>query len=360
MSARVDPDPTPRRPEVSVPTAERTVLTDDYQRMLFYVEGMWVSQCMRSVAALSIADHLQNGPQTADRIAEAASADPDAVFRLMRACVALDVLTFDPSTGCFAGTGLLDTLRKDAPQSLWAMAQVQPAPGHWKLWAEAPEAVRTGRTQADLVHGMSIFEYFGAQPEEARIFSRAMADLTGPIAPEAAAVIDTSQVRRVIDLGGADGTFCYDVLHHSPGADGVVHDLPHVVDHALAERDRRGLTDRVTVEAGDFFDSVPVGDLYLLKFVMHDWTDADCVRILANCRKAMNPGGRVCIVDMVVGTTDAPGIAATMMDVNMLVVTGGRERDLAQFDGVLEAAGLQRVRTTPISSPYSAIEAVAV
>jgi hypothetical protein len=133
--------------------AEYTVLTSDYQRMVFYVEGMWVSQCMRTVAALSIAEHLRSGPRTSDEIAKAESADPDAVFRLMRACVALDVLTFDPATGRFAGTGLLDTLRKDAPQSLWAIAQVQPAPGHWKLWAEAPETIRTGRSQADVVHG---------------------------------------------------------------------------------------------------------------------------------------------------------------------------------------------------------------
>ena len=338
---------------------EYSVLTDDYQRMLFYIEGMWVSQCMRTVAELSIAEHVQDGPRTAVEIAKAESADPDAVFRLMRVCVALGVLTFDPSTGSFAGTRLLDTLRKDAPQSLRAIAQVQPAPGHWKLWAEAPEAVRTGNCQAAEVHGMSMFEYLGTQPEEARIFSRAMADLTGPIAPEAAEVIDTFGVGRVVDVGGADGTFCYDVLERNPAVEGVVFELPHVVEHALAERDRRGLTDRATAEAGDFFEAVPAGDLYLLKFVMHDWTDEQCVRILANCRAAMNTGATVCIVEMVVGTTDAPGAAATLMDMNMLVVTGGKERDLAQFDALLAAAGLRRVRSTPITAPYVVIEAVA-
>lgn len=340
--------------------SDHTVLSDDYQRMLFYVEGMWVSQCMRTIAALSIAEHLQSGPRTAEEVAKAESVDPDALFRLMRLCVALDVLTFDPATSRFGGTRLLETLRKDAPQSLWAMAQIQPEQGHWKLWAEAPEAVRTGSCQAGEVHGMSLFEYLGTQPEEAQIFSRAMTDLTGPIAPEAAAVLDISGVRTVVDVGGADGTFCYDVLDRDPAIVGVVYDLPHVVGHALAERDRRALTDRASVEAGDFFEAVPTGDLYLLKFVMHDWTDDSCVRILANCRKAMNVGGRVCIVDMVVGTTDDPGLPATLMDMNMLVVTGGKERNLAQFDDLLEGAGLRRVRATSISSPYQVIEAVAV
>jgi hypothetical protein len=277
----------------------------------------------------------------------------------MRLCVALDVLTYDPATGRFAGTGLLDTLRKDAPQSLWAMAQIQSAPGHWKLWAEAPEAVRSGRCPAHDVHGMSLFDYLGTQPEEAQIFSRAMTDLTGPIAPEAAAVLDTSGIHTVVDVGGADGTFCYDVLARGPELEGVIFDMPHVVDHALAERDRRGMTQRVTAEAGDFFEAVPAGDLYLLKFVLHDWTDESCVRILANCRKAMNAGGRVCIVEMVVGATDAPNLSATLMDMNMLVVTSGKERDLDQFDALLVAAGLRRMRTTSISSPYSVIEAVA-
>ncbi|PSL00862.1 methyltransferase family protein [Murinocardiopsis flavida] len=343
-------------------TAMEEIHSADYQRMMSYSQGMWISQVVRTVADLSVPEHLREGPRTAGEIAEAASADPHAVFRLMRACVALELVSYDAETDRFAATRLLGALRRSADGTLANWARVQAAPGHWQSWGAATEAVRAGSSRTAEVLGSPLFDYFSGNGAEGALFSAAMTDLTAAIGTEAAAVIDTAGVGVAVDVGGANGAFVHELMRRDPGVAGVVLDLPATVAGAQEEAERGGLQDRVTVTGGDFFESVPSADLYLLKFILHDWDDESGVRILRNCRSAMNPGGRICVVEMVVGETGAPGLDAALMDMNMLMVTQGRERDHAEFDTLLERAGLRRVKDTPIPSPtypYSVIEAVA-
>lgn len=334
----------------------------DYQRMMSFTQGMWISQIVRTVAELSVPERLQEGPRSAREIAEAASAEPQAVFRLLRACVALELVSYDSETDRFAATSLLDTLHGSTRGTLANWAMVQTAPGHWKSWGAATEAVRVGSSRTAEVLGSPLFDYFTGTNGEGELFSAAMTDLTAAIGTEAAAVIDTAGVAVAVDVGGANGTFVHEIMMRDPRVSGVVLDLPATAAGALAEAERSGLQHRVTVTGGDFFESVPPADLYLLKFILHDWDDERCVQILQNCRKAMNPGGRICVVEMVVGETEAPGLDAALLDMNMLMVTQGRERDRAEFDTLLESSGLRRAKDTPIPSPtypYSVIEAVA-
>ena len=128
--------------------------------------------------------------------------------------------------------------------------------------------------------------------------------------------------------------------------------------HAAAEIARKGLGQRTTAVAGDFFESVPQADLYLLKFILHDWDDERAITILRRCREAMTPGGRVAIVEMVVGELSEPGLGA-LIDMNMLAASPGQERSLDEYDALLTAAGLRRTAVRPASSSQSVIEAVA-
>ena len=126
----------------------------------------------------------------------------------------------------------------------------------------------------------------------------------------------------------------------------------------MAETGRRGLADRTDVVAGDSFESVPSGDLYLLKFILHDWDDERAIAILERCREAMAPGGRIAVIEILVGEVDDPGPGA-LMDMNMLAIVPGQERSLEAYDALLGAAGLRRTAVSPTSSPQSVIEAVA-
>jgi hypothetical protein len=320
------------------------------------IMAAWGSQAVRALATLSVAEHLDAGPLTAGQVAQRESSDPAMTYRLLRAGVALGLLTYDPANGTFAGTGLLPALHKDSPATLKHYAQAAIGPAFWQPALLLPEAVRQGAGQAAAALGSDVFTYFGGHPEEASLFGAAMTDLSGPVIEQAAGLIDVRAGQVVVDVGGAEGAFACALVEQHPGARGIVLDRPHAMPGVRAETERHGLGDRVRGVAGDFFESVPAGDVYLLKFILHDWDDDSCVRILSAVRRAMNPGARVCIVEMAM-TAAAPAPGAALMDMAMLFATTGQERELAEFQTLLTAAGLRQSRVTDLRPPYHLIEA---
>ena len=330
----------------------------DYERMMSMVTGYWVTQIVRAAAVLNLADHIGAGRSTAAEIAQAESADPDAMRRLLRSCASLGLVTTADGEH-YAGTSLLETLRGDSPSSLRGFAVSQAAPGHWLSWGKFPEAVRSGAPQTNNAYGSNIFEYF-AQPQngdEARAFTESMRNLSKPNGEEVARVLDTEGVTLALDVGGAGGDLLHSVMLANPKLEGAVLDLPHVLPAAVAAASEKGLQDRFSVVAGDFFKEVPPADLYLLRYILHDWSNEECVQILKNCRASLTEGGRVAVVDHLIGKIGEPGIAP-LMDMNMLVMLTGREREISEFDALFAAAGLRRLRVTPVGN-MSLIEAVA-
>jgi hypothetical protein len=332
--------------------------TDIHEQMADLVFSYWVSQIVRAAADLSLADHLAAGPLSADEVAQREHSAPDTTFRLMRACVAIGLLTSD-ADGSFHSTALLDTIRTDAPGSLRGLAMGVTNAAHWLAWNEFVTSVRTGESQGFNVLGMHLFDYFEQHPEQAREFSAGLTSSMSLWTLDVAKLIDTTNVRCAIDVGGADGALLTRLQEANPDLHGVVFDRPDVTESALAEIALTGFTERTQVLGGNFFESVPRGDLYLLKFVLHDWDDDSCVTILRCCREAMEPAARIAIVEMIVGEHTTPGVSA-LMDMNMLAVVGGRERSLAEYDALLSRAGLRRIAIRSSGSPQSVIEAVAV
>lgn len=333
------------------------VTAGDRDQMMTMITGYWVTQIVCAAATFNLADHLATGTDTPEAIADAESIDPDATRRLLRACAALGLVTSTDGVH-FAGTSLLNTLLDGDSASLRGFAVALSAPGHWLPWGRFLDAVRGGARQINAAHGTeTIFDYYATQPEEAAAFTAAMSNLTAPEAVEIATVIDTEGVHQALDIGGADGEVIRAMMRANPVLRGGVFDLPHVVPDAREAARRDGLQHRFTAIGGDFFESVPTADLYVLKYVLHDWDDDSCLRILKNCRASLQQGGRIVIVDHLVGELVEPGLAP-IMDMNMLVVTGGRERDIAEFDALLTSAGFRRTRVAP-SGQFAVIEAVA-
>ncbi|GAB3240925.1 acetylserotonin O-methyltransferase [Mycolicibacterium hippocampi] len=331
----------------------------DYERMMGMLTGFWVSQIVRAAAVFNLADHLAAGADTPDAIAEFESIDLDATRRLMRTCASLGLVTSTDGIH-FSATSLLATLRKDDPNSLRGMILATGAPGHWLTWGRFPDAVRSGGQQVMAAHGTfeTIFDYYAAHLDEAGLFTEAMSNLTAVAAIEIAKVIDTSEVDCALDVGGASGEVIRAMMRANPVLHGGVFDLPHVVPDAAEAARSDGLLDRFTAFGGDFFESVPSADLYVLKYILHDWDDESCIRILKNCRASLEEGGRIVVIDYLVGELGAPG-PAPLMDLNMLVMTGGRERDTAEFDALFESAGLRRT-TVGHGGPFAIIETVPI
>jgi hypothetical protein len=318
-----------------------------------------ISQIVRTAAMLSLAEHCATGPVTAASLARAESTDAGTTARLLRACAAIGLLTCQQDR-YFAGTPLLDMLRRDAEGSQWGFATSLPAPGHWRPWGDLPEAVRTGTSQATQTLGGDLFAYYATHPEEGVAFFEGLSGMTAVAGAEAARVIDTRHTRLAVDVGGATGTLLHALMALNPTLRGMVYDVPPVAAAATGAARALGLHDRLTAVGGDFFASVPEGaDMYLLRYVLHDWDDASCLRILRNCRKAMAPGARLYVLEMVLGPVGAEDKVVPMQDLNMLAILHGKERAVAEFDALLQAAGLQRTAVKPTHSPMSIIEATA-
>ncbi|WP_210592162.1 methyltransferase [Streptomyces sp. GESEQ-35] len=327
--------------------------TGDQEAMMSIITAQWVSQIARTLAEMRVPDLLHEAPRTPDEIAEAAGTHPETTFRLMRGAVGTGLAAYDDASGRFTSTPLLDRLRTDAADSLRNLAIVR----HWRLWGSLPDAVRTGKDQAMEVLGQPLWEYFSATPEEGELFTQGITELSLPIIREAVPEIPADPGETIVDLGGATGAFVLSMLDEHPGTTGILFELPHVVDSARVHIQARSLSERCTAQAGDFFESVPEADIYLLKFVLHDWDDEACARLLERCREAMRPGGRVVVVDMLIGPVSRPDPAA-LMDVNMLTLQPGRERDHDDLDRLFASAGLKHSNTTPLTPPYYIVEAV--
>ena len=312
----------------------------DTMALLGMIHGYWISQVVRAAADLRLADHLAAGPRTAQDVAGIESSDPHTTFRLMRTCAALGLLACD-ADGRFSVTPTGALLQSGVPGSLRDQALAFGAPGHWLPWGQLPEAVRKGGTQAAAVLGNDLFGYLAEHPDEEAQFAASMEALTGSLAADAARVIDVSGVSLAVDVGGGTGILVRELMRANDGLHGLVLDLPQAADAARRAAEADGLGSRFSGVAGDFFAAVPEADLYLLKAILHDWDDDSCVRILRNCRAAARPGARMIVIENVIRDL-ARDRFATLLDMNMLAVTSGQERDLAGFDKLFAASGWQR------------------
>lgn len=332
--------------------------TDAHARLLDVICGHWRSQILRSLARLSVADHLAGGPLTAAEVAAREGSVADRTFRLMRAGVAIGLLKSDGDEH-FESTPLLDTMRKDSPRSLHPVVMGLTSPWHTLSWRLLPDAVQAGIEPTTTALGTDLFTYLEGSPEEAREFSDLMAALTTLWAGDIVDVIDTTDVSCAIDVGAASGSLLRLLQERNPQLRGVIFDRPNVAKEIAPSVAASDFVSRTDIVGGDFFVSIPAGDLYLLKMILHDWDDGRCVTILDRCREAMEPGGRVVIIEMIMGGPQEPGFAA-LMDLNMLTsCQDGRERTLHEFDALLQAAGLRRTATYVKPTGHSVIEACA-
>ena len=316
----------------------------------------WVSHIVYAAAKLNLADHLAQGPKTADALADSTATYAPSLYRLMRTLASLGILTEDAAHR-FALTPLGEALKTGAHGSARA-AILTLANETWvRGVAQLLYSVQTGKSGFEKMLGMPIFDWLAKNPEDASLFSQTMVGVHGGEPPAVAATYDFSGLKTIVDVGGAMGDLLTTVLGRYPGTRGILYDLPHVVRDAPPLIQSRGLTERVTIEPGSFFDRVPAGgDAYLLSHVIHDWSEDQCLAILANCRRAMNPDSRLLIIEMVLppGDTPHPG---KLLDMMMLVGPGGQERTEQEYKTLLAKADLRISRVVPTESPVSVVEA---
>lgn len=330
-----------------------------HEKVRELISGYWVSQCLFVVAKLGVADALAKGPRTAESVAQQVGAQPAPLRRVLRALASQGVFRED-AKGRFRLTGLGATLRSDRPGSLRDFARMMVDDYNWEAWGALRHGVSTGALPFDRVHGMPIFEYLAKHPEQERVFSASMASISGTENAAVARAYPFGKLRQLVDVGGAHGHLLATILRRHKKLRGVLYDQPQVVTAAaksgfLSAPDLAGRHD---VVGGSFFESVPAGaDGYLMKYILHDWNDAQCLRILGHCRDAMAEDGRVLVVDHVIPKGNGPNWGK-LLDINMLALTGGEERTREEFRDLFARAGLRLSRVVATACPLSVLEAV--
>jgi hypothetical protein len=325
-------------------------------QMLQILNGAGVAGAIGCLARLGVAELVEAGPRSAEELAAQIGAQPGPLYRLMRATAAVGVLSEGPD-GKFSQTPLSALLRRNANPSLRALAEMGTREWHTLGWSRLEYSVRTGKTALDEVLGKPVFAYFQEHPAEAQIFNDAMTNLSTLDSPAVAAAYPFEGIGSVIDVGGGHGLLLATILEKNPLLKGTLFDAPHVVEGAK-EGPLKPYLSRCTLVGGDMFDSLPSGaDCYLMKHIVHDWPDERCIKLLKLCRNAVNPGGRLLVVDSVIkpGNEFSP---AKFLDLQMLLFPGGMERTEEQFRELLAAAGWRLNRIVPTPSGETIVEGV--
>ncbi|MFJ6567687.1 methyltransferase [Streptomyces sp. NPDC091292] len=316
-------------------------------RLLQLVTAGWLAQAVSAAAELGLADALAAGPRPVADIAAATGTHAPSVYRLLRACA--DIGLFDErDEQVFSLTELGEALRDDSPTSLRHFAIWTGLPAERHAWAGLADAVRTGRTAFADVLGTPVWDYMGDHPDVLTVFDKAMTEASRQIISPVVAAYDFGAFSTVVDVGGGRGALLAAVLAANPATRGVLYDRPEVIASAGEPLRAAGVADRVDLVGGDFFASVPEGgDAYVLSNIIHDWDDDLSRRILGNCRDALADGGRVLLVEAVLPDRPRPTPTVSLMDLDMLVVAGGRQRTAAEFDTLLGRSGLKLSRIVP-------------
>jgi O-methyltransferase domain/Dimerisation domain len=327
-------------------------VSDSAAHLRALANGHQVSQAIHVAATLGLADLLGDGSRTSDELAEATGSHPGALYRLLRALASVGVFREEEGRR-FALTPIGEHLRVDDPQSLTGWAAMIGRPYFRKTWTALGESVRTGENAFRLVHGTDVWTWRSMHPEESAIFDRAMTSTTRQVNRELLDAFDFGRFATIVDVGGGNGFLLASILARHSTMQGVLFDQEHVVVGAGPVLEAAGVADRCRVVGGSFFDAVPAGgDAYILKSIIHDWDDEEAVAILRVCRRA---GGVVLLIERVVGPPNEDP-ATKFLDLNMLVMPGGRERTLDEYAALFEASGFSLVGETPTEGGTSVIE----
>ena len=331
----------------------------DRERLFGLINAGWTTQVIATAVKLGLIDAMASGPASVQALAETVQAHALSVGRLLRAMASLELCTQD-AAGDFSLTPTGSLLRADRADSLCAWAEL--GGGRlWTQWGRLGESVRTGQSIRKLTLDDDDFSHLDDDAKAAALFNRAMVELTLSVASDVAHSVDFSAARRVVDVGGGYGQLLCSILAANPSLQGVLFDMAHATGQLAPAFEAAGVADRCELATGDFFKAVPQGaDVYLLKSILHDWDDERCLVILRNCRRAMQPAARLMIVERLASdwvSASPHDQAVARSDLNMMVANGGCERTQAAYGALLEAAGLQLARVTPLSGQFSVMTA---
>jgi hypothetical protein len=322
--------------------------------------GVAETALLGAIARHGIVDLLEEGgPLDATAIATARGLDADAVHRTLRALAAMGLFVMDDD-GRFSNNRISRALRSGAVERSREWAIYFASGSNAAAWLDLARTLETGESAFKRVHGMNVWEWFDAHPDEREMFAHSMMGISVLHAPAIASLYPFGKVKRLCDVGGGRGTLLGEIILRHPHIQGVLCDGEGVIESARELLTARGVADRVEFHAGSFFEKVPRGcDAYVIKNVLHDWDDATCKKILRVVRAAMDPGHRLIVCEIIVDRLSRES-QGTRVDLQMMVACDqGRERSIDEIRSLLSQCGFRFTRAFPYPV-VSVLEAEAI
>lgn len=322
-----------------------------------FIEMLWSSRALWAAAKLGVADLMAVGPQSAAALAEATGTHAPSVYRLMRALCGLGIFHEDEQ-GRFSLTPVSQLMRTDSPQTMRSTLISELGEVHYPAWGDVLHSLRTGQRAFDHVFGADVWAYFRDHKEVGETFHQNMMNLTKALDQAILAAYDFSPFAKVLDVGGGHGGLLSAILRKHPNVRGVVFDVPNVAAGAKEHLASANLADRCEVTSGDFFQAIPVtgADACTMKFILHDWNDEQSLTILRNLHRALPSNATLLLLETVIPQRNEHSFG-NFMDLNMLVMTGGRERTADEYRQLLKQGGFEFRRVVPTESLLGIVEA---
>jgi len=311
---------------------------DEKNILLNKIHAYRETQLIYIAAKLKISDFLSKSEKTIDELVKLTKTHKASLYRVLRACTSIGL--YEEKEKIFYLTKLGKLLLSDNPNSVRSVAIMRGEEVNWKPWGELLYTVKTGESAFKKVFNMNLFEYYNKNTKSGEVFNEGMRIFTKDDIKVILEKYDFSTFKKIIDVGGGNGTLLISILEEYNNCKGILFDLPDVVKESKKYIDLSKIGNYIEIESGDMFSNVPVGgDCYLLKKILHDWDDYNCINILKNCRKSILISGRLLIIDFVI-IEDKP--TGKINDVHMMVVCpGGKERTRDEFIYLLNQSGFE-------------------
>ncbi len=316
--------------------------------------NQWMSACLYAVTRLDIPARLQDGPHDVAELAAAVNVHEESLYRVLRALARNNIFKEKPQR-TFQLRPLSRALIRDNPNSMHNMVLQAGSPWVLQNWANFDQALASGDPIFAKVHGVDIWGYFEQQPEQGEIFHRSMVELTRQVAGLVASAYDFSAFKTLVDIGGGAGELLAVILKKYPNLEGINFDMPQALKETPATMESYAVSDRCEIVQGSFFESIPKGyDAYMMKNIVHEFSDEKLATPMALCREAMRPDSKLILVESVVPDSSSPYLE--FLDLQMLLSSEhGLERTRLQFQQMFDRHGFVLKIIEPTASPMSVL-----
>ena len=321
------------------------------------VTGCWVTQMLYVAAKLELADRLSDRPKSVSQLVEETGSHEESLHRLLRALASVGIFE-EMDDRHYRMTDMAEYLRKGHPQSLHAAVLMSGSTQ--QIWGELFHSVQTGQSGFEKLRGKPWFDYLEDNGAEAAVFDQTMVSTYGGENAAIAISYDFNTFEEIVDVGGGNGSHLRGILRLHRNPQGVVFDLPHVVERAAEYLASHGMAARCRTAPGSFFEAVPPGaSAYLLRHIIHDWDDEKSAIILGAIRRAIPAHGKLLVIESVIQPGNRPAFVK-LLDLAMLVFLGGKERTESQYRELFARSGFELTQVIPTPAGVHILEAVPV